>query len=890
LRAGRITLATNQGGAFIARLNFSISRYAVPTEAKIGLFADDILGERRTSRDMPTHILHKLGCLACPLNLVELLHPKIKASGALEPIVFMLGEAPGEEEDKQGKQFVGDSGQLLREHIPKRWFPMIRWDNTLRCRPENNRNPDPVETECCRPLVAGDIEQTKPPVIFALGGYALAWLIGESGISNWRGRRLPVRVGEHSAWCYPFTHPAAVLRQRRDNETSEDEHFFRLDMERAFKEIEDLPPPIVHTQEQAQAGIETIVPGPGSAVRVCELLREAGQLDEAGVDFETSALRPYGNESAILSVAVSTPLRTFSFPFQHPACPWSADDLELIFLALVEFFKAPVTKLVHHLAFEQEWIAVTFGRELLRASPWKCSMAQAFVLDQRLGARTHGEDEDEAGLGCYGLGFLCLLHFGIDIKKFGGVDRTKIMSVPVPKLLVYNAVDARYHRLLFGAQAEVLSARGLEEVYLNHVRRIPTCVLTQVKGMPIDQEVAVALASEYTQRIASLEEKLEAVPEVAAFFRRTGKRFNWASNPDMAVMCRDVIGSKAGQQALGRYSVEESVLRRIKHRLPELVLELRQVSKNRSTYVFTADKAVMWPDGYLHPHFNTMRARTSRLTSSDPNGQNIPIRTEEGRKVRRQVAARFGCSLLSFDLGQIEARVWAMAARDAGYIKMLWEGFDIHGDWARRIALEYPQRIGGKRFLSDTDVMKDWRDVVKGAYVFAKFFGAGNQKCSDVLGVPLDILDRIEPDFWRQFPNVKTWQKTTQAFYRNHGYVEMLTGRQRCGPMKFAAVYNTPIQGTACEIVMDGMNRLSELDIPELQPLAQIHDDLLFEVPTGTVDECADVILREMLRPTFDFINVPLAVDMKIGSNWEDMQKVGTFRTDEFFKEFCYAG
>ncbi len=669
---------------------------------------------------------------------------------------------------------------------------------------------------------------------------------------------------------------------------SEDERMFDLALKRAFAELEDLPPAHAHTEAEARADVEVMLAcDDADAGYIEEFLTWAGEQEFSGLDFETNRVRPYRKDSVIATASVSAAGRTIAFPIDHPEARWSTANRQRVWDALGMFIRDHKGRCaVQNLAFELEWIGVLFGREYIRSALWDDTMSQAFVLDQRMGPDPGGEDDDGI-MTCFGLGFLTLLHFGIDIKPLSNVDTSNILGTPLRQVLPYNGIDAKYHLLLRNAQDALLRRDGLLSVYEdNHLPRIATSVLTQIKGVPIDNDVAEKLQSEYQAQIKELTKKIEALPIVKEFFRQKGERFKPTSNSHMTIMCRDILKSDAGAKVTNfggikkvSYSVNETTLKKIGHEVTKLTLELRSVSKLESTYVWPASSPLVYPDGLLHPQLNTVRTRTSRLSSSDPNEQNIPKRDGEQKKVRKQIAAKKKQLLLSLDQGQIEARVFAMASKDKVFTQSLWENIDVHADEARHLAMAYPSRIGGKSFLNDKEVMDKFRDSVKGGWVFALFFGAQLSTAAAQVEIPEEYLRKEYDRFWSTFSGVYDWQQRNAAFYREHGYVEMLTGRRRCGPLSANKTINTPIQGTAGEIVMDSMNRISvfaENDWDK-HPYMMIHDDLGFIAPENRVDDIAEMAITEMTRPAFDFINVPLVVELSIGENLYDMKKAGKF-------------
>ena len=828
-------------------------------------------------------LLHRMGCRVCPLsNIGANKHPQMPATGAKKPLVYMLGEAPGQHEDTQGKQFVGDSGQLLRDKIPEHFRKRVRYNNVVRTRPVRNKTPEHTEIECCRPSVIADIEASRPKAIFGFGNIPLNWISGMTGVTLWRGRKMPVRVGTHTCWYYPMLHPAYLVRQRPKVGVSEQERMFGLDLDRAFAEVEGLPEPIVHTATNARAGVEIIAGGGSEALdRITEALAWAIAQPAVGVDYETNCLRPYAKGARVLSAAVGTGKRAIAFPFDHPQSGWTPKERQRLQELWRSFLRAPVCRLSHNLAFELEWTGVMFGQELVREL-WEDSAVQASIIDERKGRQKPG---------CFALEWLVQQYFGFNLKNISALDRKKLSEAPLEAVLFYNGMDAKYHALLWEQQDAVIAEQGLGEAYELALRRVPAVVLTQMKGVPVDQKEVKRLQKKYGERIEGLLADIEALPIIKQFRKQYHKDFKPLSNPDVLKVFKDMlqcpeceIRDKKTKKI--RYSTDEAVLVQIDHPLVQLLLDLRHANKRKSTYIdpLREGSDVLYPDGLLHAQFNTFFAETGRLSCDGPNLQNFPNREDEAREVRRQIKADRGNVILKFDYGQIEARVIAMFTKDPRFCKALWDRYDIHQDWAERIASAYPRRIGGKQNLKDKKVMKDFRTDIKNQWTFPLVFGATLQSASGYLKIPEDELTPLFDEFWEEFEGIHKWQKNQLKFYQEYGYVECLTGRRRRGPMSVNQVYNSPVQGTAAEIVMDGMSRLSELGDPELQPEINIHDDLTFlRVPADRVDEIAEKVLDQMLAVPFDWVNVPITAEASLGTDWERMEEIGDFSSDEWF-------
>jgi len=846
-------------------------------------FTPDPTSTRVKSGSRHTELLHRMECRACPLDNASCAHGKMPASGAKEPTILILGAAPGSDDDAAGRQFAGEDGRVLRMRIPAEWAPYIRWNYVVRTRPPKDREPSEIEVECCRPSVTKDIEASQPTAIFGMGNIPLHWVLGLNGIGQWRGRRMPVRIGTHTCWFYPMLDPLEILRGRkRSVDSARDygssmEHAFAFDLKRAFDEVGTLPEPVVHTADAAKAGVECITGRKaGDIERVAAFLHEAGgRRDGAGVDYETSDKRPYREGARILTAAVSLPDRTMAFAMDHREAGWSSADRLVLDEAWKTFLTSDNPKLVHNLAFELEWTAHFYGADIIRRGPWHDTMTQAATLDERV-----GKSKDPLALW-----FQTTICFGLDIKELSRVDRKNMAAEPLDRILPYNGMDAKYHRLVFDELAARIAAEGLDGAYDLKLRQVPTVVLTQIKGVPVDFEATVALHDKYSKRVAAAEETIFSSPAVLEFKRRTGRLFKPGSGPDNVVLLRDILKADVGMTKKGSDSVNAAVLKNLKDPVGKALLNWRQWSKLDSTYIqgMLPGGEYVYPDDLMHPILNTVVAETWRLSSEEPNEQNYPKRNAEGKEVRKGVKAPPGYKLVAIDYGQIEARVIAMASRDPVFVKALWERYDVHAEWARRIALDYPARIGGRKFVDDKDVMKKFRDDVKGAFVFASFFGAWPKTVSERLGIPEDVAGRQQAAFWKVFSASKKWQDTTLADFNRLGYIELMTGRRRRAPLSSNQIFNTPIQGVAADIVLDAMNRMSECGDWDLQPIMNIHDDLTMLFPEDRLDDLIEQSIDTMLQVPYSFVNVPIQVEVSVGDTWYDMVEIGKYSSDEWF-------
>lgn len=859
--------------------------------------------------------LHRLECEACPLKDCKgLKHPNMAPTGAEKPSIYFLGEAPGADEDAQGRQFVGKSGRILRDLVPDELEDEIRWNNCVRTRPPDNRTPTMMEIEACRPSIERDIEAARPKAIFGFGGVPLRWALDEDGIYKWRGRYIPVKIGKHTCWFFPMLHPAGLLRMRRKNKRtgrvikSEAERTFERDLARAFKLVEKLPLAKVSTPYRTVkpgkrkssntefAGVE-FVTGENSAEDVRRIRAWLDKLrDEeiVGIDLETASdekmgerqTRPFGHGSRILTAALATKQAVLAFPFRHREAKWSSAQLVAVEDAFLDFLlTADCVKVAHNLSFELEWLGNFFGLDIVYSGAWGDTMGQAYVLDERRSMLK--------------LDLLILLCFGFHLKRIVKVNRARLDYEPLEVVLPYNGLDALWTNKLFHRQRARLKQEGLLDVYEMHIPPVQAAVITQIIGNKIDFACVRAFDKKYSTQLVKLRKWLESSKAAAQYEQKFGQRFKPSAHDDVIKIFRDIFQRPEGwvEDADGRrkYSCEDSVLKQINTPLARKIQAFRAVSGNKSKYVDPLNPdnpdggKCIFPDGLLHPNIHIFFTDTGRTSSSFPNEQNWPKRDEDYRDLRSEFVAEEDCYLVAVDQGQVEARTIQMAAKDKRYGKYLWDRHDIHMEWAERLAHAWPRRIGGKKFLKDTTALKAFRYDVKNQWTFPLFFGATDWSVSNYLSMPREVVSPLVDQFWEEFSGVKEWQEELEAFYDRYGYVACLTGRRRRAPISHNELINSPIQGTASDITTKAWSRLSraawELDMWRFQAQLEIHDELVFQIPKKTFDRDVEFICDYLLDcEHFDFINVPLCVEVSRGPNWFEQTPVMTLFSDDFGK------
>jgi uracil-DNA glycosylase family 4 len=787
------------------------------------------------------------GCVGCPLEM----SPKAGPSGAMPCDVYMLGEAPGAVEAAEGRPFVGKSGQMLRSMIPPAWKPSVRFNNVVQSWPPKigkQTAPSPLAMMHCRGYLIDDIEAAQPKAIFGFGNTPLLALTGQTGITRFAGRKMPIQIGKHVCWYFAFVHPASILHAyERDQDALKAS--LRHQIEVAFSRVDKLPPPTIEGADDALAGVRTL----NKAGQVIDWLTLATDACErVGFDYETTGLSPFAPGARLLSAGLAIGQEAIAFPLDHREATWSESERSAILGALQRFLEAPVVKVAHNASFEMLWTLHFFGKRAVRPALWADSLAQAFLLDSR--PRAHSLDH------------LCLVNYGLPLKNVSALDVTNLDNEPLDQVLTYNAMDAKYCLRLWEKQEASIRKQGLLPAYRHHMARVAALVHMQHRGLPFDSAVNAELTAQYRGKLDRIERKLAKLPAVQEF-EADGTKFNVASPKQVATLL--------GIDTTHKFTTDEPMLLGIGSTAAKLVLEWRGIAKVLGTYLTpfgpTAKKPLVY-DGMLHPVIGTTGTRTWRTNSNEPNIQNFPTRDTDAKVVRSQIVARPGTVMVCVDYSGIQARNVAMESKDPALVQAFLDHYDIHGDWSERIQRRVPS------WAKKRDA-KELRSVAKNRLVFPLFFGSQPASIAGYLGVDIEHGYKLYEEFWSEFPDVKLWQDRLHQFYAKHHFVTGLSKFRRRAPITENQIVNSPIQADEALLVCEAMVRLSQYEDEDLQPVMLVHDDLGFFIREERFDECVEIILHEMLRMEHLWLNVPLAVEVSTGYDWCNLSKVGHFES-----------
>ena len=618
-------------------------------------------------------------------------------------------------------------------------------------------------------------------------------------------------------------------------------------------------------------------PAPDKPTQHYELIQDEAALDRwiadshtaglIGFDTETTSLDAVAAELVGLSISTG-PGKACYIPVGHVAPHDGQLDLgqverprqlplDLVLAKLKPLLEAPsVLKVGHNIKYDIQ-ILSGYG---ITVAPVDCTMLLSFVLD--------------AGLHGMGLDELALLHLGHETIKFGDVAGTGknfkgFAAVPLDKACDYAAEDAdiclRLHAIL---KPRLIAARRV--AFYETVERplMPVIAAMERAGIKVDRAELNRLSADFGQRMGELEKQIHAL---------AGEPFNIGSPKQLGEVLFDKMGLPGGKKGKnGAYTTDAALLEQLAytHDLPRRVLDWRQLAKLKSTYADSLVEQINPKTGRVHTSYSLTGATTGRLASTDPNLQNIPIRTEEGRKIRRAFVPEPGNVLLSADYSQIELRLAAHVADIPALKEAFRDGLDIH-------AMTASQVFGVPVEGMDKEVRRRAKAINFGIIYGISAFGLAQQ-----LSIPQGEAAEFIKAYFAKFPGIKDYMERTKAFCREHGYVETIFGRKCHMPgikdsrpayraFSERAAINAPLQGAAADIIKRAMIRLPgrlKAEGFQAKMLLQVHDELVFEVPAAEAPVVAPVIRAVMEGSAAPMVelSVPLVVETGWAKSWEE--------------------
>jgi DNA polymerase-1 len=489
------------------------------------------------------------------------------------------------------------------------------------------------------------------------------------------------------------------------------------------------------------------------------------------------------------------------------------------------------------------------------------TMLISYALDAGRGG--HGMDElSERWLG----------HRPIAFKEVTGTGKAQVTfdRVPLDRATAYAAEDADVTLRLWRRLKPRLAAEGLATLYETLERPlIPVIVAMEKRGIAIDRQILARLSGDFAQQMAALEAEITAL---------AGEPFNVASPKQLGEILFGKLGLPAPKKtATGAWATGADILEDLAaagHDLPRRVLDWRQLSKLKSTYTDALPTFENPETKRVHSSFSLAATTTGRLSSSEPNLQNIPVRTEEGRKIRRAFVATPGHRLISADYSQIELRVLAHVAEVPTLRQAFADGIDIH-------AMTASEMFGVPVQGMDPAIRRRAKAINFGIVYGISAFGLANQ-----LGIGRGEAAAYIEKYFERFPGIRDYMEATKRECRERGHVTTVFGRRAHYPeiaSKNAAVrafneraaINAPIQGSAADIIRRAMIRMETVLAESrlaARMLLQVHDELIFEVPEAEVEATIPLVKKVMETAAEPIVRlrVPLIVEARAALNWDE--------------------
>ena len=584
-------------------------------------------------------------------------------------------------------------------------------------------------------------------------------------------------------------------------------------------------------------------------------IKEAEEAGEVAVDTETNSLDPH--QANLVGVSLSTKiLKACYIAIGHKSKKCINKDLVL--KKIKPLLEDPsVKKIGQNIKFD----FIVFFRHGIELNSMEDTMLMSYVLD--------------AGKNRHNMDTLSVIHLGhktIAFKDLVGSGKKEInfSDVDVEKAKDYAAEDADITLRLYKKFKKNLKAEKMTNVYeIFEKPMIKILAFMEIEGIKIDSKFLKLLSSKFEKKIKTIQNEV---------FKISKKEFNIASPKQLGeIIYNDLKIASLKKTKKGSFATSASVLEDLAfkgHKFPKLVLDWRQLSKLKNTYSDSLPEHINPKTKRVHTSFLLAATTTGRLASSDPNLQNIPIKSEDGKDIRKAFIAESDYALISADYNQIEMRILA----DLADVKELKKAFknneDIHSLTASQIF-----NIDIKK------VNEDQRRKAK-AINFGIIYGISQYGLAKQINVSNQEADEFLNSYFSKFPEIKVYMDQTIKFCRKSGYVSNIFGRRshfinindknyNVRNFQERAAINAPIQGSASEIMRLAMIRLSkrlnDKKYKKTRMLLQIHDELIFETPKQDAKKIEKVIIEEMTSVAHSeqhSFSIPLTVDVNIGNNW----------------------
>lgn len=866
-------------------------------------------------------------CTACALHQYARTNA-LPPFGAKNPVFTFVGMAPGKQEDKLGKPFVGPSGQLLDSAVVSvlsRTFNIprleliktlrtdwIRLVNVVSCYPPQNKlTIDHVQA--CSWRARRDLQNHPPACAFALGDWAIKGLWPEAPaqalslpMSSLKGEVVPFPINSHIRVPVVLTwHPSFILR--RGGSKSEEYQEWLFDIQKAAQLTTTWEDPVEKYQVQAEP-VWHLLTDPADQRAWWEKVKTQGIGQVVALDWETSTVSPWEQDAKIFLVAIATDQETVVFPLHWPGFQPSPHTLEGLRWLLTE---APTQVVAHNLAFELRW----WIKHIFQPQ----TDYQAVELAKQLLTRQHLHDTmllDYIRKETRGKGLKAAVWRAFGVPDWS-IDAKDILSFPLTAAAQYNAFDAYYTLKLFYYLMDELGNTNLLFPY--QAVLIPaTLAFTALsfRGIPIDPDRYDELVAKWKKEVDEKRKFIEVLaPGLNPNSPKQLQKFFFVDKGWDLVLDEGRTVRFAQPGETGKITTNEQALlllhERYKDPLPKAILDFRHVSKIWTTYLRDLHKKFYSKTQdllVLRPNFGLAFTDTGRTNCQDPNVQNFPkrqikeVRDVVGVKQLEQVTG-IPWRIVSCDQGQIEARLFALVSGDENFLAELIAGYDIHAYFAKllfgvttekggeeeqieKIVYDHLRRRIKWKVLDKPD-FKSLRSIAKNGFTFPCLYTAGIatmqaalSRNTGELAPDADLVFLARSVLFDRYPKIKQFIDEQLEFYRTHGYLESLFWRRRRAPVPYSARINFIIQSSASDITL-----CSGIQLCYYFPwILFVHDDNTFLLPEDELfNQRVDAIVKTMIALPWVYLQhapqrlfkswIPFTVEVETGKNWGSLEE-----------------
>ena len=846
-------------------------------------------------------------CNKCTLHL-KCKSPKMGVTGEGRKKVLIISESPGKAEDTQGKQLIGEAGQLLRQYLDELGLDLDKdfWKmNSVSC--YSSKTPTKAQIKYCKPLVDRAIRELQPEMIWLVGGVATeSFFTGRfknTTISRWVNLCVPDKPS--NAWVISLYHPSYIKRRKFDKNLESE---FRRNLKFAISCMGRKP--YTHEDFSFEKFTESITSFDRIVLLLNDILKKSGDgYIPLYIDYETTGLKPHWKGSRIVTVSLCMDAnKAYAFPFQYKDFFSFKQIRKIKGLLRKVLTNENIGVMAHNMKFEDSWTRNILGVDIANWV-WD-TMIAAHIIDNR---RSYT-----------GLKFQSYVNFGVDpydgsVSKYlrapSDSHSNNIDQAPIDDLLYYNCLDTLLGMRLYQKQQENFTLTD----QLNPKNKLSTAYNLFHEGIlalsDVQENGVLVKEGYYEQKDVEVGARIDEIKkellnsgeivkwnsddkETVEITKR--KEFKIGSNADLGKLLYDILGEEKVLTDKGNYKVDKETIEGMDIPFVKKLLEMRKLEKVRGTYFSQIKREVC--NGIIHPFYDLHIPVSYRSASHSPNWQNIPGHCPIAAPlVRRGIVPPKGWFIGEADYSSIEVKIAAITTQDPSLIKYVNDPeTDMHRDSACDIWL-----------IPQEQVTKNIRYNAKGGFVFPEFYGDFYVHCGEELwkmcvvhdepladGTPMSEhlhnkgihkkenfithLKGVEDIFWNQrFKVYKQWKKEINKFYRRKGYVENFFGFRFTGYMNEKETTNYPIQSTAFHILLESLIEVNKISLDEdwqSYPIGQIHDSILLYIHPDEKDHVIKTCNRVMSKDVpdrHDWLTVPTGIEFELSDkSWWEKEEV----------------